>query len=298
MVGAGQATPGGLDRCSVSATRDAEHVIGIAFRHLRSVPTAGTHPMRDVPTSRTVLYHRWVSSHEPESPPRSPPRRSDSRIGSRSRTGRAPAIRAGSRRPSRRPMSAWRTSRCPSGPATSSSRHGSSRPRSGEPGPGVALIHGWESARDRTLPLALFLHAAGFHCLTIDIRGHGANPAEALPLSAGEFGLDASAAFEALIGRPEVTSGAIAGHSMGAIGAILAGAADPRVGCDRRDLCPGRPLPAHAADVPAGAAADPRSDRVPARLAHDPGLSPTAATRRRRDQRERRRSRDTRVRSC
>ena len=101
--------------------------------------------------------------------------------------------------------------------------------RSGEPGPGVALIHGWESARDRTLPLALFLHAAGFHCLTIDIRGHGANPAEALPLSAGEFGLDASAAFEALIGRPEVTSGAIAGHSMGAIGAILAGAADPRV---------------------------------------------------------------------
>ncbi len=101
--------------------------------------------------------------------------------------------------------------------------------RSGEPGPGVALIHGWESARDRTLPLALFLHAAGFHCLTIDIRGHGANPAEALPLSAGEFGLDAAAAFEALIGRPEVTSGAIAGHSMGAIGAILAGAADPRV---------------------------------------------------------------------
>ena len=64
--------------------------------------------------------------------------------------------------------------------------------RSGEAGPGVVLIHGWESARDRTLPLALFLHAAGFHCLTIDIRGHGANPAEELPLSAGEFGLDAA----------------------------------------------------------------------------------------------------------
>ena len=101
--------------------------------------------------------------------------------------------------------------------------------RSGEPGPGVVLIHGWESARDRTLPLVLFLHAAGFHCLTIDIRGHGANPAEELPLSAGEFGLDALAAFHALIARPEVTTGAIAGHSMGAIGAILAGAADPRV---------------------------------------------------------------------
>lgn len=101
--------------------------------------------------------------------------------------------------------------------------------REGRPGPGVALVHGWESARDRTLPNAVFLHAAGFHCLAIDVRGHGANPAEALPLSAGEFGLDAIAAFEALVARPEVSVGAVAGHSMGAIGAILAGAADRRV---------------------------------------------------------------------
>ena len=102
--------------------------------------------------------------------------------------------------------------------------------RGGEPGPGVVLVHGWESARDRTLPMASFLHAAGFHCLTFDVRGHGANPAEDLPLSAGEFGADALAAFGVLAGRPEVTAGAISGHSMGAIGAILAGAADPRVG--------------------------------------------------------------------
>ena len=102
--------------------------------------------------------------------------------------------------------------------------------RGGEPGPGVVLVHGWESARDRTLPMASFLHAAGFHCLTFDVRGHGANPAEELPLSAGEFGADALAAFGVLAGRPEVTAGAISGHSMGAIGAILAAAADPRVG--------------------------------------------------------------------
>ena len=102
--------------------------------------------------------------------------------------------------------------------------------RDGAAGPGVALIHGWESARDRTLPMAVFLHAAGFHCLTVDVRGHGANPAESLPVSGGEFGLDALAAFEALVARPEVTIGAISGHSMGAIGAILAAAADPRVG--------------------------------------------------------------------
>ena len=102
--------------------------------------------------------------------------------------------------------------------------------RDGAPGPGIVLVHGWESARDRTLPMAVFLHAAGLHCLTFDVRGHGANPAEALPLSAGEFGRDALAAFRVLVERPEVTVGAIAGHSMGGIGAILAAAADPRVG--------------------------------------------------------------------
>jgi alpha-beta hydrolase superfamily lysophospholipase len=101
--------------------------------------------------------------------------------------------------------------------------------RDGRPGPGVVLVHGWESARDRTLPMAVFLHAAGFHCLTFDVRGHGANPPETLPVSGGEFGDDAAAAFGALMGRPEVTVGAISGHSMGAIGAILAAAADPRV---------------------------------------------------------------------
>src|SRR6476469_7162142 len=113
---------------------------------------------------------------------------------------------------------------------------------SGEPGPGVVLVHGWESARDRTLPLAVFLHAAGFHCLTIDVRGHGANPPETLPISAGEFGLDALATFDALLARPEVTDGAVVGHSMGAIGAILAGAADGRVAAIVATSGPADPL--------------------------------------------------------
>ncbi|HET7031442.1 MAG TPA: alpha/beta fold hydrolase [Candidatus Limnocylindrales bacterium] len=101
--------------------------------------------------------------------------------------------------------------------------------RGGEPGPGVAIVHGWESARDRLLPIVQFLHAAGFHCLAIDIRGHGANPKERLPITAGEFGTDALAAWRALAGRPEVTSAAILGHSMGAIGALLAASNEPRV---------------------------------------------------------------------
>lgn len=133
--------------------------------------------------------------------------------------------------------------------------------RGGEPGPGVAIVHGWESARDRTLPIAEFLVAAGFHCLTIDVRGHGANRPETLPISAGEFGTDALAAFEALIARPEVTVGAIAGHSLGGIGALLAGAANRRV----------------AAIVSTSAPAEPNLlTRLTFRLAHLPIPGPIA----------------------
>src|SRR3972149_992478 len=59
--------------------------------------------------------------------------------------------------------------------------------RGGEPGPAVLLVHGWESARDRALPQAAFLHAAGFHVLTFDVRGHGDQPPEGLPIRPGEL---------------------------------------------------------------------------------------------------------------
>ena len=91
------------------------------------------------------------------------------------------------------------------------------------------LVHGWESARHRTLPNAQFLHALGYHVLTVDVRGHGLNAAEALPVSAGEFGTDARAAVEAAFLEPSVTDVAVLGHSLGSIGAILAAAAEPRV---------------------------------------------------------------------
>ena len=101
--------------------------------------------------------------------------------------------------------------------------------RDGAPGPAVVLVHGWESSRDRTLPNALILNAIGMHVLTIDVRGHGTNPAEELPLTAGEFGEDALAAVEAALARVDVTAVGVLGHSMGGIGALLAAAAEPRV---------------------------------------------------------------------
>jgi uncharacterized protein len=101
--------------------------------------------------------------------------------------------------------------------------------RGGKRGPAVLLVHGWESARDRTLPNAQVLNAAGFHVLTLDVRGHGANPPEELPLTAGEFGADALAGVQALLARRDVTAVGVLGHSMGGIGALLAAAAEPRV---------------------------------------------------------------------
>lgn len=101
--------------------------------------------------------------------------------------------------------------------------------RGGRAGPAVAVVHGWESARDRTLPLAAILHALGCHVLSIDVRGHGANPPEDLPVTAGEFGLDALAASRWLLAHPDVTEVAVLGHSMGGIGAVLAAAAEPRI---------------------------------------------------------------------
>ena len=46
----------------------------------------------------------------------------------------------------------------------------------GEPRPAVVILHGWESNRGRSLAHVRYLHAAGFHCLAIDARGHGDNP--------------------------------------------------------------------------------------------------------------------------
>src|SRR4029079_16034032 len=43
--------------------------------------------------------------------------------------------------------------------------------RDGTAGPGVALIHGWESARDRLLPLVPFLPAPRPHRPLLPLRG-------------------------------------------------------------------------------------------------------------------------------
>ena len=98
------------------------------------------------------------------------------------------------------------------------------------PRPAVAVLHGWESNRGRTFAHVRYLHAAGFHCLVFDARGHGDNPPEVLPISVPEFGADAAAAARWLLARHDVSGVGLLGHSMGGAGVIVAGAGEPRVG--------------------------------------------------------------------
>jgi alpha-beta hydrolase superfamily lysophospholipase len=102
--------------------------------------------------------------------------------------------------------------------------------RPGPKRPAVVIVHGWESNRGRSLAHARYLHAAGFHCLSIDVRGHGDNPPEELAISVPEFAADAAEAARWLAARADVSAVGLLGHSMGAAGVIAAGAAEPAVG--------------------------------------------------------------------
>jgi pimeloyl-ACP methyl ester carboxylesterase len=102
----------------------------------------------------------------------------------------------------------------------------SSAPR---PGPAVVVVHGWESNRGRTFAHVRYLHAAGFHCLVFDVRGHGDSPADGLPINVPEFADDTIAAVHWLARRPEVTHIGVLGHSMGAAGAIVAASREPLI---------------------------------------------------------------------
>ena len=98
-----------------------------------------------------------------------------------------------------------------------------------EPRPAIAVVHGWESNRGRTFAHVRYLHAAGFHCLVFDARGHGDNPAETLPVNVPEFAEDTVAAARWLAARPDVSAVGVLGHSMGGAGAIVAASREPSI---------------------------------------------------------------------
>lgn len=95
------------------------------------------------------------------------------------------------------------------------------------PRPGIVIVHGWESNRGRTFAHARYLHAAGFHCLVFDVRGHGDSPTDSLPINVPEFAEDAAAAANWLAARPEVSAVGVLGHSIGGAGVIVAASREP-----------------------------------------------------------------------
>jgi alpha-beta hydrolase superfamily lysophospholipase len=95
--------------------------------------------------------------------------------------------------------------------------------------PAIVVVHGWESNRGRTFAHVRYLHAAGFHCLVFDARGHGDNPPETLPVNVPEFAEDTAAAARWLAARADVSAVGVIGHSMGGAGAIVAAAREPEI---------------------------------------------------------------------
>ncbi|MFI5258069.1 MAG: alpha/beta hydrolase family protein [Candidatus Limnocylindrales bacterium] len=95
--------------------------------------------------------------------------------------------------------------------------------------PAIAVVHGWESNRGRTFAHVRYLQAAGFHCLVFDVRGHGDNPPETLPVNVPEFADDTAAAARWLAARSDVSTVGVLGHSMGAAGALVAASREPLI---------------------------------------------------------------------
>jgi len=96
--------------------------------------------------------------------------------------------------------------------------------------PTVVLCHGWSSNSSRLLPLAKSLHKAGFGVFLYDTRGHGRSRSGG-PVTGLSFAEDLTAAIDSLWHNHQVDPFRIAviGHSVGAVGAILAASMDPRI---------------------------------------------------------------------
>ena len=130
--------------------------------------------------------------------------------------------------------------------------------------------------------MAVFLHAAGFHCLTFDVRGHGANPAED---AADQRRRVRHRHAGRVPGAARPTRGDRRRRSSAtrwaAIGAILAAAADPRVAALVATSGPADPYRLTRQTFRLAQLPIPGPDRLPARLADDPRLPPAARPRRR-----------------
>jgi pimeloyl-ACP methyl ester carboxylesterase len=86
--------------------------------------------------------------------------------------------------------------------------------------PAVVVLHGWGGNASLMLPLAPYLHRAGFHALFLDARNHGISEHDSFA-SMPRFAEDLEVAADWLRVHRHVTSLGVIGHSVGAGAAIL-----------------------------------------------------------------------------
>ena len=101
-------------------------------------------------------------------------------------------------------------------------------PAGSEPAPAVVVLHGWGANGSLLLPIAPHLYKGGYHALFLDARNHGLSEHDDFS-SLPRFAEDLEAGLAWLRERDDVTSVAVAGHSVGAGAAILAASRDPEV---------------------------------------------------------------------
>lgn len=89
-----------------------------------------------------------------------------------------------------------------------------------EEAPAVVVLHGWGGNASLMLPLAPYLHDAGFHALFLDARNHGISEHDSFA-SMPRFAEDLEVAADWLRAHRDVTALGVIGHSVGAGAAIL-----------------------------------------------------------------------------
>jgi dipeptidyl aminopeptidase/acylaminoacyl peptidase len=96
--------------------------------------------------------------------------------------------------------------------------------------PTIIVVHGWSFNKSSMLPVAKYLHQAGFGVLAFDARGHGSSCSDG-PITILKFAEDIISAVQYLEGRHDVDISrlGVVGHSMGGASGILAASMDPRI---------------------------------------------------------------------
>lgn len=92
----------------------------------------------------------------------------------------------------------------------------------------VILVHGIHANRRAVLPEAKILAEAGYHLLTIDLRGHGLSEGQQNSYGYREA-LDVQAAVDYLDAMPEVDKIGVLGTSLGGATVVRAAAIDERI---------------------------------------------------------------------